>query len=186
MSRRLVFFDDDPYELKAFGEIVRDRYEYLPFHWPTKTARDVSDRPDIVVLDLYLPPEAGDEPTQIPEEKLAEQQILAEGVAQCFSRLYLEFPRDPKRLLRETMSCLARGRGLLDAQWQALKQDPKNGIGLMKTMREKFPSVPVVFYSRKITPNDVWDVRSEGAVDAIQKSALKDHELLSRLAKAHK
>jgi DNA-binding NarL/FixJ family response regulator len=111
--------------------------------------------------------------------------MLAEGVAHCSSKLYLDFAHDAKRLLRETMSCLERGRGLLNAQWQALEQDPKNGIGLMMKMREKFPSAPVVFYSRKITPQNVWDVLGAGAVDAIQKGALKDHEVLSRLAKAH-
>jgi hypothetical protein len=73
---RLVFFDDDADELKAFGEIVRDRYEYLPFHWPRQTADDVPDRPlpDIVVLDLYLPPEAGDEPTRIQKRSFQDNK----------------------------------------------------------------------------------------------------------------
>jgi len=42
----------------------------------------------------------------------------------------------------------------------------------------------VVFYSRKITPEDVTAVLEAGAVDAIRKGALKPEELLARLAVA--
>src|SRR5260370_5976113 len=181
---RLVFFDDDADELKTFGEIVRGHYEYLSFQWPREKVTAIQKAPDIVVLDLYLPSESGDEPTRIPEEKLAGQKILAEGVAHCFSTLYQNFAHDAKRLLRETMSCLARGRGLLDAQWKALRQDQENAIDLMKKIHRRFSDVPVVFYSRKITPEDVLRVLKAGAVDAIQKGALNDHEILARLAKA--
>ncbi len=181
---RLAFFDDDADELKAFGEIVRGRYQYDQYHWPRETVDAIQGRPNIFVLDLYLPSEVGGESATIPAEKLVGQKMLAEGVEHCFSRLYLEFAHDAKRLLRETMSCLARGRHLLDAQWKALEQDPEHGIGLMKRIQHKFPGVPVVFYSRKITPQDVWCVLVAGAVDAIQKGALKDHQVLERLARA--
>jgi DNA-binding NarL/FixJ family response regulator len=183
---RLVFFDDDADELKAFGEIVRSHYEYLPFHWPKQKPDDILNPPDIVVLDLYLPPCDEDQPPGLPEEKPIRQKLLAEGVARCFSELYPEFASDAKRLLRETMSCLMRGRGLLDAQWKALRQDPQNGIELMKKIERKFKDVPVVFYSRKITPKDVLDVLEAGAVDAIQKGVLNDNDLLNRLDRAPK
>lgn len=166
---RLVFLDDDADELKAFGEIVRGSYEYLPFHWPGKTAKDIQCTPDLVVLDLYLPPPDKPEPSRIAEEKLAGQRIIAEGVAECFRRLYPEFAHDSKRLLRETMACLTRGRKLLDTQWRALNQNPQNGIDLMNEIKRLFQGVPVVFYSRKITPRNVWDVIQAGAADAIQK-----------------
>lgn len=98
--------------------------------------------------------------------------------------LHVEFARDAKRLLRETMPCLTRGRRLLGAQWKSLKQDPKHGIELMTEIWQKFPDVPIVFYSRKITPQDVWRVLVAGAVDAMQKGALTDHDVLARLARA--
>jgi hypothetical protein len=50
----------------------------------------------------------------------------------------------------------------------------------------RFPEVPFVFYSRKITPEDVIRVSRAGAADLIRKGTLKAEELLLRLAAAQK
>jgi DNA-binding NarL/FixJ family response regulator len=113
---------------------------------------------------------------------MAVQQALAQKVSQDFSALYLNYePQGGKKLLQRTMACLTNGRGLLDRQWTALRQSPKNGIALMNDLRQLHPNVPVVFYSRKISPADVVDVLRAGAFDAIQKGSLTDKKLCARL-----
>jgi DNA-binding response OmpR family regulator len=44
--------------------------------------------------------------------------------------------------------------------------------------------VPFVFYSRKITPENVIRVLQAGAVDAIRKDAFNKEEMLARLTAA--
>lgn len=63
-------------------------------------------------------------------------------------------------------------------------QSPDHGVALLAKVRSQHPDVPFVFYSRKITPEDVIRVLQAGAADAIRKSALKDEDVLSRLAAA--
>jgi hypothetical protein len=61
-------------------------------------------------------------------------------------------------------------------------QSPDNGIAILKQFKTIHPTVPFVFYSRKITPEDVVRVLEEGAFDAIRKGALTDEQVLARLA----
>jgi DNA-binding response OmpR family regulator len=56
----------------------------------------------------------------------------------------------------------------------------------MEERRCHGPGVPIVFYSRKITPEDVIRVLQAGAVDAIRKGALEDEAVLARLASAQR
>jgi len=69
-------------------------------------------------------------------------------------------------------------------QWNAMGQSPDYGVELFAKLKERYPNVPFVFYSRKITPEDVIRVLKEGALDAIRKGALGKHEVLARLEKA--
>src|SRR5260370_24120158 len=88
---------------------------------------------------------------------------------------------DGKRLVRETMNCLSELRKVLDAQVKALGQSPGNGLRLLASLKKRYPGVPVVFYSRKITPEDVVTVLKAGAADAIREGALSSAQLIARL-----
>ena len=79
------------------------------------------------------------------------------------------------------MQAISEAYRALQLQSVALGQSPSHGIALLGRLRSLFPSVPVVFYSRKITPEDVIAVLQAGAVDAIRKGTLKPQELLARL-----
>jgi DNA-binding NarL/FixJ family response regulator len=105
-------------------------------------------------------------------------------VAGRFSDLYADPYWDDKRRLKETMKAIAAAYAMLEQQWRALGQSPDHGIALCKKVRERHPNVPFVFYSRKITPEDVINVLQAGAVDAIRKGALNPTLVLARLAKA--
>jgi DNA-binding NarL/FixJ family response regulator len=180
--RTLVFIDDDKTELDAFRGIVAGKYEYITIHWPNESARLFAmSAPDIFVSDLYLPAPNGDSvPTEAQRNEAAEH---ARKVAGRFSRLY-SHPLDDKARLQETMKAIGDAYAMLALQWTALGQSPDHGVALLAKVQTQHPDVPFVFYSRKITPEDVIRVLQAGAADAIRKSALKDDDVLSRLIAA--
>ena len=183
--KRLVFIDDDQSELDEFRTIVDGRYEYEPMQWPRDKARLFSiAEPSIYVSDLYLPPPSGDAtPTQAQRDNARK---AAQQVGERFSKLYAGPSRTDKERLRETMKAMGKARDLLDRQWKALGQSPRHGIALCKKVMKHHRDVPFVFYSRKITPEDVIKVLWAGAVDAIRKGGLNPTEVRARLAVAQK
>jgi len=181
--RRLVFIDDDKAELDAFRGIVEGEYDYRAVHWPLESAKlFASAAPDIFVSDLYLPSPGGDAvPTMAQRDEAAGQ---ARKVVERFSGLYSNPLLDDKARLQETMKAISDAYAMLRLQWSALGQSPDYGVALLTKLKARYPEVPFVFYSRKITPEDVIRVLRAGATDAIRKDALKDEEVLSRLAAA--
>lgn len=182
--KRLVFIDDDETELCDFGRIVEGEYDYNTIHWPRESQKLFNGAgPDIFVSDLYLPRQSGDKvPTGAQRESAAS---AAKQAAKRFSQLYADPTRDDKARLKETMKTISAAFETLELQWTALGQHPDHGIELLTLLKGIHPTVPLVFYSRKITPKDVIRVLQAGAVDAIQKGALKNDEVLIRLARAH-
>ncbi len=173
--KHLVFIDDDRNELDAMRSVVAQSFKYQSIKWPEESSlieRKVPEPPDIFVLDLYLPPRDGPDKESFSEEQEEEQRKCSLRIAECFQKLYPPPPgSNGKDSLRRTMECLTKARQLLDMQWEALDQDPKNGLDLLHWLRThtRFCGVPVVFYSRKITPEDVVSVLKAGAADALRK-----------------
>jgi len=183
--RRLIFIDDDKTELDAFLRIVGGKYDCATVHWPHESAKLLgSPAPDIFVSDLYLPPHSGDTTPTAAQRKEAAK--AAKQVAERFSGLYSIPSLDDKARLQKTMKAIADAYGMLRLQWSALGQSPDHGVALLTELKARYPEVPFVFYSRKITPEDVIRVLRAGAADAIRKGALKDEEVLARLAAAQK
>lgn len=180
--RRLVFIDDDQNELDQFRDIVGGDYDLTEVLWPDESEKLFSiSSPNIFVSDLYLPSESGDAvPTKAQRSKAAS---AAKQVAKNFSALFANASWDDKERLQETMKAITKAYKLLKLQWSAMGQSPDKGIELLRKLRISHPGVPFVFYSRKITPEDVIRVLQAGAADAIRKGALKKSEVLDRLAK---
>lgn len=84
------------------------------------------------------------------------------------------------------MQAISEAYEMLKLQWEALGQSPDHGVALLAQIKAQWREVPFVFYSRKITPEDVIRVLRAGAVDAIRKDALEDEEVLTRLANAQR
>jgi len=181
--RRLVFIDDDEQELKDFATIVQGDYVYTPIHWPGQEVDLFRDPgPDIFVSDLYLPPSQGDKEPGTDEIITAER--FSTHIAEIFSGLYKDSSVSHKERLRRTMGAIDEAYKLLQMQWSALGQSPDHGVSLLKKLKKHFPRIPLVFYSRKITPEDVIRVLRAGAVDAIRKGAWGKQDILARLGKA--
>lgn len=182
---RLVFIDDDKTELENFHHIVGAHYDYITVHWPDESDKLFSlPPPEIFVSDLYLPAASGDvRPTTRQRDEMAKR---AGRVAERFSGLFSNPLLDDKARLQETMKGISDAYAMLEMQWRALGQSPEHGVELLRKVKERHPEVPFVFYSRKITPEDVIHVLRAGAVDAIRKGALKDEEVLVRLATAQR
>ena len=183
--KKLVFIDDDPDELESMKKLVSRAYDYVPIYWP----KQVPDRatigvstPAIFVSDLYVPSRTAQaDIDDFKTKTLQRHKKLAKETANAFNRLY-PGPRNAKKRMRKTMEALTRGRKLLDEQWSGLGQSPDYGLEILQSVRNEYPNVPFVFYSRKITPDDVVRVLKAGANDAIQKRKWKDpSKLLARL-----
>lgn len=181
--RRLVFIDDDKSELEAFGEIVSGVYDYAPVHWPGESAKLLAiPKPAIFVSDLYLPSPNGDRTPTSAERDAAKE--AAQKTGERFSNLYVNGSQDDKARLQETMKAIADAYAMLKLQWSALGQSPDSGIAVLVKVKAQHPEVPFVFYSRKITPEDVIRVLKAGAIDAIRKGALTKDDVLARLETA--
>jgi DNA-binding NarL/FixJ family response regulator len=178
---RLTFIDDDETELMAFQKIVGEDYDYATIHWPRESSKlHVELPPDIFVSDLYLPARSGDKvPTA---EQVQGGREAAEQVSAHFSMLYENGSGEHKARLQETMKAISEAYQMLQLQWEALGQSPKNGFALLTQLKARYPNVPFIFYSRKVTPEDVTAAMDLGADDVIRKGALTDEEVLSRLA----
>lgn len=191
---RLVFIDDDEDELARVKDLVAGAYEFVQVHWPQEkpTEELIGRPPDLFVSDLYMPPsEHRVDPADHCKEVLEAQAARAGKIAERILRLY-PGPRHAKKRLKETMDCLNEGRGLLDAQCEELEQSPRYGLELFLGLRRSpiYRVVPFVFYSRKITPEDVEDVLAAGATAAIRKRDWKNPEkfleLLRRAQSVHR
>jgi len=181
--RRLIFIDDDRTELDDFKKIAGNNYECETIHWPDEEMKLWSaPAPDILVSDLYLPGPGGDKVPSAEERRLAEKATTEAGAR--FHQLFADQDRDDKGRLKETMSIIDAAYGALKLQWSALGQSPDHGVDLYRKLKRRYANVPFVFYSRKITPEDVVRVLRVGATDAIRKGAFGKHEILARLDKA--
>jgi DNA-binding response OmpR family regulator len=184
---RLIFIDDDETELAAFRGIAGKDYEVTTIHWPRQA--ETLGRlaaPDIYVCDLHLPDQKGDA-TPSPRQR-AKARNAARQVGQGFLRLYDDAVPGKTTILREkarlkrTMAATVAAFRLLSLQRSALGQSASHGIALLGEIRRRHRDVPFVFYSRKITPEEVIRVLKAGATDAIRKGALNPEEILERLA----
>jgi DNA-binding response OmpR family regulator len=188
---RLVFIDDDERELKEFASLIEGEYTCTLIHWPNDRENLFSgEPPDLFVSDLYLPSADGDHKPDA--EQIEEAASTAREIAHRFHSLYaggtqaVESIEVCKARLRDTMTLITYAYDeLLTRQWEALGQSPNNGIALLEQVRERFPEVPFVFYSRKINSEDAIKVLQAGAVDAIKKGVDRE-ELLARLRDAHR
>lgn len=151
---RLCFIDDDAaFEIPLFLEAFGERFDVVAGVTLEDCAARIEERgdwaPELFVLDLYFPAGAAD------ERAIA---ALAESP--------LSLPRDGAGLRQAHANHLA-AKARLAAVLAAWRQGPEGGLALAAGVRERYPGTPMVFYSRKATPEDALRCLAEDGVFAV-------------------
>jgi DNA-binding NarL/FixJ family response regulator len=139
---RICFVDDDEqFEIPLFCDVFGEAFDII-------TASDYSElksrigrrrnyKPDLFVLDLYFPSGPADEEAveEIRKHPLSVEIDNAE--------------------IRKTYSNYLKARERLHSVLEAWRQNADGGILLAERIAADYPDVPIVFYSRKATFEDI-------------------------------
>jgi CheY-like chemotaxis protein len=139
---RVCFIDDDSqFEIPLFHDVFADVFDIVSATSYAEIKSQISNReswqPNLFVLDLYFPSGL---PDQDAIEALKTEPLTIEndnGEIRPASRNYLKAGNHLQRVL------------------DAHKQGPTGGLELAKKVAVDYPDVPIVFYSRKATIEDV-------------------------------
>ena len=152
------FIDDSPFELKLFSDIIETRFPGIHFIYAStyeKCHRQLAEQnlyPSLFVLDLY-----GREGIQadvsIPRKELLEARIdkmpnlniAYDGLEKYNSDKDLQANEFLKRLF----SILNEWRDFFSEQCSSLDQGSQFGINNLLSVRQHYPSVTAVMYTRK-------------------------------------
>ena len=166
----LCFVDDDAdFEIPLFVEMFGGEFDLLTATKFEDCRAGAASRsgwlPDLVVLDMYLP-------TADVEEDALDR----------LRREPLSLPPDDGAIRRAWFNCLA-ARRRLHSVLSAWHQGPEGGIALAGQVHGQWPRAPIVFYTRKATPEDVLRcMRQPGVADVIRKPSGVDDEDTRRRA----
>jgi CheY-like chemotaxis protein len=139
---RVCFIDDDQeFEIPLFREVFGDTFDII-----TATSyADLKSRieslenwnPDLFILDMYFP--AG------PTDRNAIEHLKAEP---------LQIENDNAQI-RPAYRNFIKAQARLKDVLRAHKQGPSGGLELAMKIAIGYPKVPIVFYSRKATIEDI-------------------------------
>lgn len=188
MTRRchILFVEDDEREIATFRRLFEgDRFEVTAVcvQFPRLALPAVEKAlggraPDLVVLDLFFP--VTDNTGGLAPDAVNEARADLERVMRAAGELEAMFvdetllTRTNKQLLLAASDIVYQSQRMLRRWCDALGQSPSGGIALMRSLHDKFPKVPKVFYSRKAAVADVKMALEAGALDVL----LKPHRSL--------
>ena len=139
---RICFIDDDgEFEIPLFTEVLGDTYDIIAETdykaAQAKFAVRGQWRPDLFVLDMYFPMGSPDD-SALNALRTARPAYVDDDVQ--IRAAYTNFLTAESRL-----------HHVLDA-W---RQTPRGGLELASRITHDYPDVPIVFYSRKATFEDI-------------------------------
>jgi CheY-like chemotaxis protein len=182
-----MFIEDDESEIATFRRLYEgDQFELtglciqLPRSVLPALGTLLGDRiPDLFVLDLFFPaisnPPGGFTPDTVGEARAQLSRVLR--AAEELEGMFLDesaLEKNDKELLRAGSELVYWSQRMLRHWCDVLGTSPTGGIALMRLLREKYPTVPAVFYSRKATVTDVKAALEAGALDVL----IKPHRTL--------
>ena len=181
---RICFVDDDEeFEIPLFCDVFGEAFDIIAAsnYAELKSLIDSREnwKPDLFVLDLYFP--SG------PANREAVEALRAEP-------LFVENDNaEIRTAYRNYLRAKARLAGVLDA-W---KQNANGGLLLAEKVVADYPDVPIVFYSRKATLEDVvrcmaarnvWSVErkptGKDSADTIELTRLAQQRIIRRFKTA--
>ena len=181
---RICFVDDDEkFEIPLFSDVFGEAFDIIAASDYVELKSQINSRenwkPDLFVLDLYFP--SG------PANREAIKALRAESLSVISDNAeirtaYINYLSAQNRLAK-----------VLDA-W---KQNPDGGLKLAEKVAVDYPDVPIVFYSRKATFEDVvrcmaarnvWSVErkptGKDSDDTIQLTKLAQKRIIYRFEMA--
>ena len=181
---RICFIDDDgEFEIPLFCDVFGEAFDIIAAsnYAELKSLIDSREnwKPDLFVLDLYFP--SG------PANREAIEALRAEP-------LFVENDNaEIRTAYRNYLRAKTRLAGVLDA-W---KQNANGGLILAEKVVADYPDVPIVFYSRKATLEDVvrcmaarnvWSVErkptGKDSADTIELTRLAQQRIIRRFKMA--
>jgi CheY-like chemotaxis protein len=197
----IVFIEDDEAEMATFRRLYEgDQFELTgvciqsPRSVLAPLAEALGDRvPDLFVLDLFFPavsdPPGGFTPDTIDDARAHLTRVLV--AAQELEGMFFDdsaLAKNDKELLRAGSELVYWSQRMLRHWCDVLGASPSGGIALMRLLRDRYPSVPAMFYSRKATVDDVKAALAAGAIDVLIKphrsfqdsEAVRIREVLAR------
>jgi CheY-like chemotaxis protein len=171
---RVCFIDDDKeFEIPLFRDVFADVFDIVSATSYAELKSQVTSQrdwqPDLFVLDLYFPSGL---PDQDLIEALRTKPLDAENDNAQIRSAYRNYLKASDRLQR-----------VLDAH----KQGPVGGLELAKKVASDYPEVPIVFYSRKATIEDVICCLAVENVWAVERKPTgKDQAQTVKLTKSAK
>jgi CheY-like chemotaxis protein len=183
----LLYVEDDEAEIATFRRLYEgDLFEVTPvcIQFPRSALPQIDEAlggrvPDLFVLDLFFPVTSAP-PGGFTEDTVGEARAQLRRVLQVAGELEGAFfderslARGEKELLRAGSDLVYWSQRMLRHWCDVLGQSPDGGIVLMRLLHQKYPDVPVVFYSRKAMVADVKAALQAGAIDVL----LKPHRSL--------
>jgi CheY-like chemotaxis protein len=181
---RICFVDDDEkFEIPLFCDVFGEAFDIIAASDYAALKSQIDSRenwkPDLFVLDLYFP--SGPANREAIEALRAEPLFVENDNAEIRSA-YRNYLRAKTRLA-----------GVLDA-W---KQNANGGLILAEKVVADYPDVPIVFYSRKATLEDVvrcmaarnvWSVErkptGKDSADTIELTRLAQQRIIRRFKMA--
>ncbi len=178
--RHILFIEDDEIEIATFRRLYAgDQFELtdLCIQFPRSVlpalGETLGDRvPDLFVPDLFFPavakPRGGFTEDTVGEARAHLGRALR--AAEELEGTFLDdtaLAENDKELLRAGSELVYWSQRMLRHWCDVLGQSSSGGIALMRLLREKYPTVPAVFYSRKAMVSDVKAALEAGALDVL-------------------
>jgi len=172
MTHRVCFIDDDAeFEIPLFREVFGEAFDVVAAATYAELRSQIESRegwsPDLFVLDLYFPSGEADA-AAIDALKAAPPAV-----------------EDDRAEIRAAYGNFLRARRRLRRVLDAWRQGPAGGLKLAEQVAADFPDVPIVFYSRKATFEDVVRCLAAGNVRGVERKPTgRDDAETRRLTRA--
>lgn len=152
------FIDDSPFELKLFRDVIETRFPNIQFVYAStydECYRQLDEQklyPSLFILDLYGR-EGLQENVCIPQKELLETRIdripSLNIVYDGLDKYSSDNNQQANEFLKRLFSILNEWRNLFSEQCVSLDQGGRFGIKNLLSVRQNYPSVTAVIYTRK-------------------------------------
>lgn len=167
MKPTICFIDDSPFE----HDLVRNEIgpkapdlEFTPGYTFEETTRQLGSKtPALFLLDLWGKDEEVDIPYLTPKETLEMEIAKIPTLDHVYDGLD-DFTGDvPNEYLKRLFAIVDGWRSLFEGICARIGQNRKYGLSNLRKVRENYPGVPAVFYTRKSLISDAVAMFRVGA-----------------------